>query len=80
MDLAQAGLWGCFQNWVSGIVFEASLSAKLDRISLCVHAAFLQVLRVRNSFGLSRQERFKRGISVAIMMKTFIPRTNSRNI
>ena len=45
-----------------------------------VYAAFLQVLRVRNSFGLSRQERFKRGISVAMMMKTLIPRTNSRNI
>ena len=25
--------WGCFQNWVSGVVFEASLSAKLDRIT-----------------------------------------------
>ena len=33
VDLAQTGLWGCFQNWVSGIVFEASLSAKLDRIT-----------------------------------------------
>ena len=67
---SKLSVWHCFWSLLIGQVGS----------DFFVYAAFLQVLRVRNSFSLSRQERFKRGISVAMMMKTFIPRTNSRNI
>ena len=67
---SKLGVWHCFWSLLIGQVGS----------DFFVYAAFLQVLRVRNSFSLSREERFKRGISVAMMMKTFIPRTNSRNI